>query len=415
MAIKKITLENYKCFSTEQVVNFTVPTSVECSGLNILVGENNSGKTATISSILKLKEKAVIDKEEKFNGNDVKLVFTDEQGHNAIIKNIPAGAQTIVEGVDDIDFNFKEIHFIKDNRIWTSGFRNTLSEEGYNSNQSFKRQDVDSNLAGALSDLEKNPEKAQRLDEFNVALKKIIPSFSKWTIDSTGKTGTYISYRMLNGTSQDIDFSLGSGILNLFRVLYGLIVHETAKIIIIDEPEAFLHPKAQEALSEILIKKSKSKQIIVATHSPYIFRKPIQQKANILLFKRKANDIEVTSLNSEFGLLGTMSPTYAEISFHAYGIYTPEFHNELYGFVHSKLVESKYISDVDDYLISKEDKKRDWIKDDGHVGYKGLSTYIRMYIHHPEQKGGNEKYKDQELIESTDFLIKCLGARDVSI
>lgn len=410
MAVKKISLENYKCFSKQIDVVFNTPdNSSEGKGLNILVGENNSGKTAVLSALTKLKGNAVLDKEEKFNGKDVSIIFTDNEEKTTTVSNMPGGAQIKING-DDLNFSFSDIQFIKDTRVWTSNFNGGINETIYRSALSFRRQDIDNNLARALAGLEKDEEKKETLKEFNEAIKIIIPSFSSWTIDSTGKTGTYICYEMLNGSSQDIDFSLGSGILNLFRILYGLIVDSSAKIVVIDEPEAYLHPRAQEALSEILVKKSKDKQIILATHSPYIFRKPIQSNANILLFKRKDKLIEIINLNKEFGLLGTMSPTYAEISFHAYGIYSPEFHNELYGFVHSKLVGSDAkITAVDKYLVSEGDEKLTW-KYKGIDAYKGLSSYIRNYIHHPEQDD-NRRYTDQELIKSIDFLIKCLSTQ----
>jgi len=49
--IKKLTIQNYKCFENEPI-DFHVPDGInEGSGLNILIGENGNGKTAVLESI----------------------------------------------------------------------------------------------------------------------------------------------------------------------------------------------------------------------------------------------------------------------------------------------------------------------------------------------------------------------------
>lgn len=48
MFIKKIQIENFKCFENETLDDLSVPTGERGSGLNILIGENNSGKTAIL-------------------------------------------------------------------------------------------------------------------------------------------------------------------------------------------------------------------------------------------------------------------------------------------------------------------------------------------------------------------------------
>jgi AAA15 family ATPase/GTPase len=49
--IKKLTIQNYKCFENEPI-DFHVPDGTnEGSGLNILIGENGNGKTAILESI----------------------------------------------------------------------------------------------------------------------------------------------------------------------------------------------------------------------------------------------------------------------------------------------------------------------------------------------------------------------------
>jgi|WetSurMetagenome_2_1015567.scaffolds.fasta_scaffold17783_4 AAA15 family ATPase/GTPase len=48
--IKKLTIQNYKCFENEPI-NLSVPDGSRGSGLNILIGENGNGKTSILEAI----------------------------------------------------------------------------------------------------------------------------------------------------------------------------------------------------------------------------------------------------------------------------------------------------------------------------------------------------------------------------
>src|SRR3989338_4552768 len=48
--IKKLTIQNYKCFENEPIT-LSVPNGSRGSGLNILIGENGNGKTSILEAI----------------------------------------------------------------------------------------------------------------------------------------------------------------------------------------------------------------------------------------------------------------------------------------------------------------------------------------------------------------------------
>ncbi len=404
MPIKSISLKNYKCFSNKKVIEFSTPnTKNPGSGLNIFVGENNSGKTAVLSAFTKLTDLAKLYGEERYEEKDTELIFVSDKDEEQIIQNI-SGSINIDKDVKTLGFpiTFDKIHYIKDNKIWTSTFSgNGISASSYRGRAPIIREEIDSQLAQGLSDLESNKEKKE---EFDSNLKKIISSFSKWTIGGSLKRGSHIRYEMLNQRSEDIDYSLGSGILNLFRILYALIVDNSADIIIIDEPESFLHPKAQQILSKLLLEKSKDNQIIIATHSPYMF-KEILDKSKLFIFERKKNKINIQTITKQEGLFKKISPTFSEINYTAYGLISSEFHNELYGFVKSKYQKNGSLLSFDKFLINEGDKKKTWTYNN--LKYKGLTTYIRNYIHHPEQDQ-NTKHSKKDLDWSIKFLIKLM-------
>lgn len=70
-------------------------------------------------------------------------------------------------------------------------------------------------------------------------------------------------------------------------------------IIVVEEPESFLHPSAQADFGRVLqaISRDIGIQIIVTTHSPYLLSHQ-DPEANILLERRKADDINPTTVVS---------------------------------------------------------------------------------------------------------------------
>jgi len=81
--------------------------------------------------------------------------------------------------------------------------------------------------------------------------------------------------------------------LDLFRIVQGLPNHS---LLIVDEVEASLHPKAQRRLTRFLIWLSRQKriQVLLSTHSPYVLEE-LPQEARILLLPG------VTGLNVVYG------------------------------------------------------------------------------------------------------------------
>src|SRR3989339_486066 len=52
MFIEHISIQNFKCFNGKHIINFSLPDNLKVgSGLNIFVGENNSGKSTVFEAI----------------------------------------------------------------------------------------------------------------------------------------------------------------------------------------------------------------------------------------------------------------------------------------------------------------------------------------------------------------------------
>lgn len=182
----------------------------------------------------------------------------------------------------------------------------------------------------------------------------------------------------------------------------------------IDEPETFLHPKAQQRLLEALDVISGTQQVFVTTHSPYLLKSYNPANHALYMCTKDATTNKAVP-SSDLSLFGASSPTWGEINYFAYGVDTVEFHNELYGFVQAKAIDEdpKYEKNdaFDDYLQAKGlTKDIDWthVKVNGDKVYPvTLQTYIRNSIHHPENKK-NVAYSSVQLANSIKQLITVL-------
>lgn len=182
--------------------------------------------------------------------------------------------------------------------------------------------------------------------------------------------------------------------------------------LLLDEPETWLHPRAQIQLGEALTKISEDEQLFLITHSPYMLRSYQPKQHRLLIFSHD-NNVPSIQYSDKLGLIANQAPSLGEITYFAFGIPSAEFHDELWGEIHCRINPGSE-SGLNRVLNEKYgfDYKKTWIRD-GKNGLKSepatLPYYIRNSIHHPENRL-NDPYTDNELAESTENLIAVLKA-----
>ena len=198
--------------------------------------------------------------------------------------------------------------------------------------------------------------------------------------------------------------------------VYSNMQHKTKEhaplTLLLDEPETWLHPRAQIQLGKALAKISEDEQLFLITHSPYMLRSYNPTQHRLIIFSR---DDTVPSIrySDELGLLASQAPSLGEITYFAFGIPSPEFHDELWGEIHW-LIDPGSESGLNKALNEKYgfDYKKTWVRK-GKKGQRSESATIPYYIrnssHHPENRL-NDPYTDNELAESTENLIAVLKA-----
>jgi hypothetical protein len=127
-----------------------------------------------------------------------------------------------------------------------------------------------SNLAACLLLLQStNPSRFKRL---NVLLHTVIPDITCVTVSPTGNNTARILVWTIPPESERDDLAMplsecGTGIGQVLAILYVVITANDPRVIIIDEPQTFLHPGAVRKLFDIL-KQYPQHQYIITTHSP---------------------------------------------------------------------------------------------------------------------------------------------------
>ncbi|WP_373482327.1 AAA family ATPase [Acetobacterium sp.] len=135
--------------------------------------------------------------------------------------------------------------------------------------------------------------------QFDGLLIRILGSEIKWTIDQND-TGNYFIKYTFNGVSHSSE-GLGDGIWSIFTICDALYDSSINDTIVIDEPELSIHPSIQKRLMQVLTEESKTKQIILSTHSPYFVDwQSISNGANLIrTTKETCGNIRCYSLSDE--------------------------------------------------------------------------------------------------------------------
>lgn len=275
---KSFTLGYYRAYAEPQVFNFVMP-GEDRLGLNVIVGQNNSGKSTSLSVLKELffqspdfihdsmsrvgDNPPLIDLIVRF-GEDDERIFCEERAAGFFVKLI-----------DDLDVNASEnrrnqyrqrIRFLPARRAWTDRFnRSTRQNKQQLEEQLFALQrNQEAQLGNILSNIIREGQK----EAFDQILKNVMPDVVGWSVNRF-MDQDYIEYVSPSGNTHALSL-LGEGFSSVFRLTHTLFSSQPGDTIILDEPELSLHPDAQKSLYRLLSNLSKDRQIIIATHSPYM-------------------------------------------------------------------------------------------------------------------------------------------------
>ena len=163
----------------------------------------------------------------------------------------------------------------------------------------------------------------------------------------------------------------------------------------IEEPETSQHPSHQRKLIEAFIELSSSDntQVLLTTHSPSIVK--LLEFEHVRLIKQVQTRNEVVNVEPN----ELPYPSLNEVNFLAFSESNEEYHNELYGYIESENLLTKYKEGRKTIKYTKVDRNGPLQKSEQKI----ISEYIRHQIHHPENRE-NTPYTDEQLQTSINDM-----------
>lgn len=281
MQLENIEIKGLRGFKENSSIKLAIPNGNFGSGLTVIVGPNNSGKSTIVEafSAISIAMSPTISPGQIFNGPS----FTEEMRNKK--------EDSILIRAKDISDNFLEI---SSNSILKSetSVRNTIPRlitedlyvlrsrryfEPYNdieNNQIYSRESYLQKInlpshRGSIMPLFFNRILLiqRNRKNFDDVMKTILDPLPEWKIDRDGSGKYYMQFNY-HGMIHVSD-GLGDGLLSIFFIVDALYDSSPNTAIVIDEPELSLHPSLQKKLLELFGEYAKDRQIILATHSPY--------------------------------------------------------------------------------------------------------------------------------------------------
>lgn len=261
--LTNISIENDRGFYGRRDIALATPTGARGSGLTILVGPNNSGKSTVVAALrLVTGEPKQIDLEHRHQDARLAITITNSEGIEKTITNPDLGATTVIQGQANAYPTSENIRLVPSRRAWSAYTGHQRMDVQQYWDRAKEQPAEDTFFISRLAALTG----AQR-DAYNILLKELLPELSSWRIElSRGQT--FVLYKTKSGALHAADL-FGDGMASLFRLSLALFDSSATQVIVVDEPELSLHPQAQKILASVLSRYAADRQIIITSHPPY--------------------------------------------------------------------------------------------------------------------------------------------------
>ena len=255
-------------FAEKQTLRFSVPDGKRGSGLTVLVGANNAGKSSAIEALQAIAQNQSpsfsLGRRNQDAGDQVFIRLVDKDGRETILKSIRAGSSETETTKQNGGVELSTLFILPSRRVFNPYFsRSESTRSDYMNRIGFppNRSNSLDPFAYRLFTIEKSR------DSFDDVLRRIVDPVPNWSIDQMD-TGQYF-LKIRKRSSSHSSEGLGEGLVSLLYIIDALYDSKEGYTIAIDEPELSLHPALQRKLAALFMEYSATRQIILSTHSPY--------------------------------------------------------------------------------------------------------------------------------------------------
>ncbi len=296
MSVRKLSIQGLRGFAENIDFEFAVPDKKNVgSGLTVLVGPNNSGKSTVIEALhlLAIGSDTLPKSARNMKTNGIVKIKAEDCNNN--IYTLETLGSSYIEKkfngeIKNDNENKLKIFILNNKRAFSSTFNNNmhLDRDNYIGNvghDDFRNENnLNRNFGNRLINV-----LGKKREKFDKCLKKVLDPIPDWKVDSLNYNSAYLEF-----TFDDISHNsqgAGDGYISLFNIIDALYDSKEDNIIVIDEPEVSLHPDLQRRLFDLLVEYSKDKQIIISTHSPYFVDWELFIKYSKVIRLKKENNI----------------------------------------------------------------------------------------------------------------------------
>lgn len=275
--IRSLTVEGLRGFRHPQRIELAIPNGNPGSGLTVIVGANNSGKSTVIEALTGLAATQpttyALGKRNSYSQSIVRITAEFADGRVNILETVQAGGAQTSFTRRDLPPNETDIGVVQSRRGFNPYFNqySPTDRASYNRDSPTsenRQQQLNHAFIGRIFKIaaEGHPDR----ENFNALLARVLGSAPpNWTIDQHDTGQYFIKFVLDTADHYHSSEGVGEGIVSLFSVLTALYDLDPKSVVAIDEPELSLHPQYQRRLREIISEKSADAQIIYTTHSPY--------------------------------------------------------------------------------------------------------------------------------------------------
>lgn len=279
--LSSLAVEGFRGFREPACLRLAQPDGNPGSGLTIVVGANNTGKSTVWESFdaaaRKMKGDVSFSEGRRNQGSAsgvrIALEYVDGSSYTVQSRSRHTSETRAEWSPPDAAFATHEIVSVPSRRQFQPAFnRGGLADREWMSRSpEFTRfRQMNDQFTGRLFDLHNDPTKKAL---FDALMERILGAPLDWTIEladnQMGMSSFYLKV-LIGENANHTSEGLGDGVISLLYTANALYDSEPHTLLVLDEPELSLHPPLVRRLGAVLADFARDRQIVLFTHSPHL-------------------------------------------------------------------------------------------------------------------------------------------------